>query len=133
MHAHAYTCVCMYAHEKEKERESDWLGMERWTGRGGTKRINTHMHVHAADRRAERRMMGRGRKIQERDLLLGIYCYYPEGESYSTAGNAYVGCIYPIRAVYARASRMYVCVSERAAQHTRMCVATRHDCAHPVS
>lgn len=60
-------------------------------------------------------MMGRGRKIQERDLLLGIYCYYPEGESYSTAGNAYVGCIYPIRAVYARASRM--CVSACAATH----------------
>lgn len=35
MHAHVYTCVHTCACMRVRARERDWLGMERWTGRGG--------------------------------------------------------------------------------------------------
>jgi len=59
-------CVCVYSRTRERERYIEWGGGQV------EEEHNTHKHArtHACtDRRAERRMMGRGRKIQRR----GIY------------------------------------------------------------
>lgn len=106
--------------------------MNRWRGGGhaqASTRTGVYTHCISGQREGRR---GWGRKTR-RDLLLGIYCYYPEGKDHSATGNgdAYgVGCVYLIRAVRARTHvfvRVYATV-HGCTNARRIVAMNRHPC-----
>ena len=113
-----------------KRRERD----EQVKGKRPRTSIHTHRHVHPL-REPEQIEGQRGVRKEDtarrRDLLLGIYCYYPKGEDLSTTGNSDasgVGCVYPICAVRAR-THIFVRVYTEIYTDTRRIVGTsRHPC-----
>lgn len=135
-------CMPIFARVRTAhEGETGWERIERDEQVKG-KRPRTRTGVYSAGTGREKDEVQRGRKTRRRDLLLGIYCYYPEGEDHSATGNgdAYgVGCVYPIRAVRARTlvlARVYTMTHTYTYTPTYGCRAHRWDeptSVHPVS